>query len=297
VGDPPADHDGSVPARVEAVMGWGGRHRRDLPWRRTRDPWAVLVAEVMLQQTQVARVEPRWSPWMSRWPTPTAQAAASQAEVVRAWQGLGYPRRARNLLLAAQRIVEGHHGSVPEEETALLALPGVGPYTARAVRVFAFELDEGVLDTNVGRVLARWHGARLRPADARRVADAQVPPGAGWAWNQTLLDLAATVCTKRAPSCEACPVPEWCAWAGSGLAPPDPAEGSAAVSRRQGRFEGSLRQARGRALRLLADGPLRAAEVRAGDELAAALTSLADDGLVVLAAEVWRLGGDGSGEP
>jgi A/G-specific adenine glycosylase len=257
----------------------------------------VLVAEVMLQQTQVARVEPRWSPWMSRWPTPTAQAAASQAEVVRAWQGLGYPRRARNLLLAAQRIVEGHHGSVPEEETALLALPGVGPYTARAVRVFAFELDEGVLDTNVGRVLARWHGARLRPADARRVADAQVPPGAGWAWNQTLLDLAATVCTKRAPSCEACPVPEWCAWAGSGLAPPDPAEGSAAVSRRQGRFEGSLRQARGRALRLLADGPLRAAEVRAGDELAAALTSLADDGLVVLAAEVWRLGGDGSGEP
>jgi A/G-specific adenine glycosylase len=291
VGDPPADHDGAVPARVEALMGWGGRHRRDLPWRRTRDPWAVLVAEVMLQQTQVARVEPRWSPWVSRWPTPAAQAATSQAEVVRAWQGLGYPRRARNLWLAARRIVEGHHGSVPEEEPALLALPGVGPYTARAVRVFAFELDEGVLDTNVGRVLARWHGTRLRPADARRVADAQVPPGAGWAWNQTLLDLAATVCTKRAPSCGECPVRGWCAWATAGCPAPDPAEGSAGVSRRQGRFEGSHRQVRGRVLRALAEGPLPAAEVAGGSELAAALDSLADDGLVEFVGERWCLRG------
>jgi A/G-specific adenine glycosylase len=285
------------------VLAWGDQHRRDLPWRATRDPWAVLVAEVMLQQTQVARVQARWSPWMGRWPTPAAQAAASQAEVLREWQGLGYPRRARNLWLAAQRIVEDHGGAVPEGEPALRALPGVGPYTARAVRVFAFEADEGVLDTNVGRVLARWHGDRLSSGQAQRAADAQVPAGSGWVWNQTLLDLAATVCTKRAPACGECPVRRWCAWGAAGCPAPDPAEGSAGVSRRQARFEGSQRQVRGRVLRALAEGPLsesvlverselaEGSVLARGSELAAALASLAEDGLVELVGAGWRLRG------
>ena len=144
------------------VLDWADAARRDLPWRRTRDPWSVLVAEVMLQQTQVERVVPRWHAFLERFPTTEACAAAPLADVLVEWSGLGYPRRARNLHLTAA-AVEASGGTIPDRLDALLGFPGIGPYTARAVLAFAFEQDVAVLDTNVGRVLARRAGRSLRP--------------------------------------------------------------------------------------------------------------------------------------
>jgi A/G-specific adenine glycosylase len=244
----------------EAVLAWGGLERRDLPWRRTRDPWAVLVAEVMLAQTQVARVVPRWTAFLDRWPAPAALAADPVSALLAFWQGLGYPRRAANLHRAAGVIVEQHHGAVPAALDDLLALPGIGRYTARAVLAFAFEQQVGVVDTNIARVLARHAGTRLTTAAAQRAADAWVPSGRSWEWNQTLMDLGARHC-RPVPDCERCPLAASCAWAGSGWTSPDPAERSAGVSRPQARYEGSDRQARGRLLRRLAGGPLDAAAV------------------------------------
>lgn len=159
--------------------------RRDLPWRATRDPWAVLVSELMLQQTQVARVVPRWEAFLARFPSAQACAAAPVAEVVQAWAGLGYNRRALNLHRSAQTVVDRHDSEVPRDLEALLALPGVGPYTARAVLVFAFEQDVGLVDTNAGRFLARAAmGRTLARGEAQSVADGLVPEGHGWAWGQ-----------------------------------------------------------------------------------------------------------------
>ncbi len=248
-------------SRHAELIGWWASERRDLPWRRTRDPWLVLVSEVMLQQTQVDRVLSYFKAFAERWPTPEQCAAAELADVLAAWQGLGYPRRARSLWRTAAIITEHHDGRVPADLEHLLALPGVGPYTARAVHAFAFGIDTGVVDTNVGRILARWTGRRLAPAEAQRIADELVPAGESWAWNQALMDLGAQVCTKRDPSCIRCPAQPWCAWAGEVLGSepsdrPDPADRSAGVSARQAPFEGSDRQARGRLLAALSDGPL-----------------------------------------
>ena len=158
-----------------AVMAWGLPLLRDLPWRATRDPWSILVAEVMLQQTQAARVAPRWTRFLERYPTPGACAAAPLADVLGEWQGLGYPRRARDLHRTARLVVEGHGGRLPDDLTALLALPGVGPYTARAVLAFAHGRDVGVVETNIARVLARTSGRRLTATAAQQLADAAVP--------------------------------------------------------------------------------------------------------------------------
>ncbi len=246
-----------VPTLADRLLQWGAETRRDLPWRRTRDPWAVLVSELMLQQTQVARVLPRYRDFLDRFPTPQACADAAPGEVVRRWDGLGYNRRALNLHRAAVVIVDEYGGRLPDDLEALLALPGVGPYTARAVLAFAFERDHGVVDTNAARVLARAvAGRRLGPREAQALADAQVPAGAAWAWNQAMLDLGATVCTKRSPRCERCPLQPACAWFSAGLAEPDPAVGSAGVSTPQARFEGSDRQGRGRLVQALRTGPL-----------------------------------------
>ena len=222
----------------QALLSWSARTRRDLPWRHTRDPWAILVSEVMLQQTQVARVVPKYHAFLERFPTAPACAASTVADVVREWAGLGYNRRALNLHRAAVAVVERHGGVFPDNLDALMALPGVGPYTARAVLTFAFGRDIGIVESNTGRVLARVAGRPLSPADAQRVADELVPEGEGWAWNQAMIDLGATVCLRRAPKCGECPVAVRCRW----HAGPDPA----APANKQSTFGGSDRQGRGR---------------------------------------------------
>jgi A/G-specific adenine glycosylase len=242
--------------RTETVLGWGAEHLRDLPWRRTRDPWAVLVSEVMAQQTGVDRVVPYYQRFLARFPTPVACAAAPAGDVVRLWAGLGYNRRALSLHRCAQVVVGQHGGRLPHHLAALLALPGVGPYTARAVLAFAYEREVGVVDTNVGRVLARWEGRTLRPTEAQLLADRLVPPGRAWGWNQAVMELGGTVCARRRPRCEACPVRPWCAWAAAGLPAPDPADGSAGVGTAQPGFDGSDRQGRGRLVEALCGGPV-----------------------------------------
>jgi len=239
---------------VEALHAWGERSLRDLPWRRTRDPWAVLVSEAMLQQTQVARVVDRYGPFLARFPTPAAMASAPLADVLDAWAGLGYYRRARDLHRAATAIVALHHGRVPETLTELMALPGIGAYTARAVLALALEHDHGVVDTNAARVLARAvTGAPMTAAAVQRLADDLVPPGTAWLHNQTLLDLGATICTARSPRCDVCPLRSPCAWHRDGG--DDPARTTAGTSRPQAPFAGSDRQGRGRLLAALRDAP------------------------------------------
>ena len=236
-----------------ALVHWAQRGRRDLPWRSTRDPWAVLVSETMLQQTQVARVAPKYDEFLCRFPTVTSCASARVSDVVDAWAGLGYNRRAVYLHRLAVAVVDRHGGQIPDDLDALLALPGIGQYTARAVLTFAFERDVGVVDTNIGRVMARIAGVRLDRRTAQSLADRLVPAGAGWGWNQSLLDLGAKVCAAQSPRCDECPVHAECAWRREG---PDPSRLSAGVSRGQSRFAGSDREGRGRLVDELRRGPL-----------------------------------------
>jgi A/G-specific adenine glycosylase len=257
------------------VLAWGLPRLRDLPWRRTRDPWLVLVSEVMLQQTQALRVIPKWESFRAAYPTPTACAAAPLGDVLRLWQGLGYPRRARDLHRAAGVIATVHGGEVPDELDALLSMAGIGPYTARAVLAFAFGRDVAVVDTNIARVLARSAGERLSAVSAQRLADRHVPSGLGWAWNQALMDLGASVC-RPTPRCEWCPLAATCVWSRSGSPLPDPAAGSAGVSRQQRPYAGSDRQARGDVLRAVATGA-----AWRGDFRTDIIDSLVRDGLVV----------------
>ena len=224
-----------------ALLAWFDENRRPLPWRETSDPYAILVSEVMAQQTQVDRVVPRWERWLERWPTVDALAAASAADVIREWQGLGYNRRALSLHRAAQHVAA--HGW-PDE---LTELPGVGRYTADAVACFAFGRDVLPVDVNVRRV-------RERTGHAFGSADAQA-----------LMDLGATVCLARIPRCEVCPLTAGCPSRGRRFEP----------LRKQGPFEGSFRQRRAATLRLVADAETALAEL---DEDAVA--SLAKDGLV-----------------
>ena len=219
--------------QATALLAWFAEHARDLPWRRTRDPYAILVSEVMLQQTQVARVLERYPAWLERWPTPASLASAPAADVLRAWSGLGYNRRALNLQNAARRVVE--LGEFPREIAELERLPGVGPYTARAIACFAFGAQVTALDTNVRRVLERSLGT----------SDVQPPAGRAWDWNQALFDLGAHVCLGRVPRCDRCPLAASCPTRGQTFAP----------LRRQSRFEGSRRQRRAVLVRELAEGP------------------------------------------
>jgi A/G-specific adenine glycosylase len=239
------------------LLAWFRERGRDLPWRRTRDPYAILVSEVMLQQTQVARVVPRYLAFLERWPTADALAAASSGDVIREWQGLGYNRRALNLHRAAQRIVaEGW----PDE---LTDLPGVGRYTADAIARFAFEFPVLPVDTNVRRVVERT-GGDFGPASAH-----------------ALMDLGAIICLARIPRCDACPLAERCPSRGRRY----PAE------RRQSRFEGSFRERRAGTLRRVAARALPATELDPE-----ALSSLAADGLVEVRHGYAALPGDSGTE-
>lgn len=238
-------------AAVDRLIGWFREEGADLPWRRTRDRYAVLVAEAQLQATPVARVLAYYEPWMQRWPTAAALAAAPLGEVLAAWQGLGYPRRARNLHSAARRIAEE---GWPER---LADLPGVGPYTAAAIRCFADGEPVLPVDTNVARILARrfpggWPGT---------------PAGAGWEVGQALMDLGRLCCTAKAPGCARCPLGPGCPAADTGrvveMTP---------VRRPQGRYEGSMRQRRGALLKALAEGR----PVAMADDAEAAASLVAD---------------------
>jgi len=286
------DQNAARPLPV-ALLARGRLRLRDLPWRRVRDPWAILVSEVMLQQTRVERVVDRWPRFLERFPTPAACAAAASGDVIAEWLGLGYNRRALHLHGAATAVVDRHGGVVPDTLDGLLALPGVGPYTARAVLAFAHEVDVAVVDTNVARILARWTGRRLTAGEAQALADASVPEGEGWAWNQGILDLGATTCMARGPQCDDCPLAPGCAWRGRG---PDPAVGSAGVARRQAPFEGSDRQGRGRLVARLADGPVADSDLATvmgwpddPDRAHRVATGLVADGLVVNASGGYAL--------
>jgi A/G-specific adenine glycosylase len=278
----------------ESVFSWVTPRLRQLPWRDTRDPWLVLVSEVMLQQTGVHRVLPKWEAFVAEFPRADECARAPLGDVLRLWQGLGYPRRARNLHEAAKAIVSEHGGVVPSSLEGLMGLPGVGPYTARAVLAFAFEADAAVVDTNIARVLARHHGRTLKAREAQTLADAWVPSGEAWLWNQALMDLGATVCRPR-PMCEVCPVAFTCAWRGGGAGDgDDPSVGSAGVSVSQPRFEGSDRQARGRLMKALSELPVSVGAVSVVMDRPANVTSrLVDDllreGLIVRDGDELRL--------
>ena len=243
---------------VDTLLAWGLGSLRDLPWRRTRDPWTILVSEVMLQQTSVARVLPKFEAFMDRFPTPHAMAAAPLGDALALWSGLGYPRRCRNLHAAATAIVRAHGGSVPTGLDELLALPGVGAYTARAVACFAHGEVVAVVDTNVARMLSRLTGEPMKAGHLQQVADDLVPRDAAWEWNQIVMDFGARQCVARAPKCADCVLVAGCSWRGEGE---DPARGSAMVSRPQARFEGSDRQARGRAVRAVVEGASRHRDV------------------------------------
>jgi A/G-specific adenine glycosylase len=282
---------------VHPLLSWWERNGRDLPWRRTRDPWAVLVSETMLQQTQVPRVESRYPAFLTEFPTAAACAAAPAGDVVRAWAGLGYNSRALRLHQCATAVVERHGGALPDDLDALLALPGIGPYTARAILVFAFERDIGLVDTNAGRFLSRAGAGRaVDKREAQELADSLVPPGQGWAWGQAVFDLGALVCTRRAPRCDECPIVRECRWAQAGFPVPDPVVGSAGISGGQSRFEGSDRQGRGRLVDALRVGAVALADLPAvmgwpDDALRAGRVAetLVRDGLAVADGDLLRL--------
>jgi A/G-specific adenine glycosylase len=270
----------------ERLLGWYDVAARELPWRAAdASPWAVLVSEVMLQQTPVARVLPVWAAWLERWPTPADCAQASPADVVRAWARLGYPRRALRLRECAIACVEHHDGRVPWEHANLLALPGIGTYTAAAVAAFAFGERVAVVDTNVKRVRNRADAGvdDPRPVTAadRAAVTGVLPAAAAPRWSVAVMELGALVCTARRPACARCPIHADCRWLAAGAPPWD---GPKVLP--QG-YAGTDRQVRGRllgALREAAD-PVPPGDLRllwADDEQRdRALASLLADGLAV----------------
>lgn len=243
-------------AVLATTMGrWFADNGRELPWRRPgTTAWGVLVSEVMSQQTPVARVAPIWTEWLNRWPTPTDFAAAATADVLRAWGRLGYPRRALRLHECANAVVERHGGRIPDDVDALLALPGIGTYTARAVAVFAYRQRHPVVDTNVRRVVARWAHAKPDAGHATTTADlrdteALLPtdPGAAADLSIALMELGALVCTARTPRCDQCPIAADCGFLVSGVTLPE------GPSRKPQRYHGTTRYVRGQIMALLRD--------------------------------------------
>ena len=266
-----------------SLLAWHGQHRRQFPWRSTRDPWSILVSEVMSQQTQIDRVAARYVDFLERFPTPATTATATTAELLTAWSGLGYNRRALNLQAAAKLIARD---GWPTTAAGLEALPGVGPYTAAAVACFAFDEQIAAVDTNVKRILSRWAGESLAGQALDQEANRRLPHGRARDWNSALMDFGALVCKPR-PQCAACPVVEQCGDP-SVYVPPA----------RQPKFEGSVRQARGAVIKVLIDGHAR----RLGDLQAAtghdlhrletAVTALCADGVVCSGTDGYVLAGD-----
>jgi A/G-specific adenine glycosylase len=269
------------------VLDWYADHARDLPWRGPgATPWAVMVSEFMLQQTPVARVLPVFDSWMTTWPTPADLAAAPSGEAVRAWGRLGYPRRALRLHAAATAIVDRHHGEVPPGYDELIALPGVGDYTASAIASFAFGGSHAVLDTNVRRVFARAVSGVEFPATAvnkpeRVLAESLVPDEEPATWAVAVMELGALVCTAATPRCHSCPISDRCAWNLAGRPAYD------GPPRRGQAWAGTDRQVRGRLMAVLrdAEGSVTRARLDAvwpePGQRDRALQSLLADGLLV----------------
>jgi A/G-specific adenine glycosylase len=251
-------------AARRCITGWYQSNGRQLAFRASAEPWGVLVSEVMLQQTQVARVEPAWTRFMAQFPTPSDLAAAAPADAIRAWSGLGYNRRALNLWRAAGQIVERHRGCVPDRLDDLLALPGVGAYTARAVAAIGFGVPVAAVDTNVRRVVLRLHG-ESDPRLAQTLADALVDPDAPDRWTHAVMDIGATLCRPNAPCCSACPLASMCVFAAAqrgvvvGDAPvvmsSDPARSSRTARGTLPPFEQTSRWLRGRIVDRLREAP------------------------------------------
>jgi A/G-specific adenine glycosylase len=282
----------SGPAPTRSLLAWWaasgiGAERDSLPWRAaTADPWLVLVSEVMLAQTQARRVAERYPAFVERFGSPAAMASEPLGEVLRAWQGLGYPRRAARLHQCAGILVSTYAGEVPRDLAGLLALPGIGPYTARAVLAFAYDEHTMPVDTNIGRVLARVAGHSLTRAEAQAMGDSMACEGRRGAL--ALMDLGATVCRPRVPRCDWCPLRADCRWAGTKV--PDPAASSAAAPRAQAPFAGSDREGRGRLLRAAGVHPVTDPAAAAGwpDDPQRALrvvASLVSEGLLSIDGE------------
>jgi A/G-specific adenine glycosylase len=285
---PPASHALPADARA-AVLAWFDARGRALAFRGTRDPYAILVSEVMAQQTQISRVVEAWSRFLERFPTVTALAAASPANVLRAWRGMGYDRRALNLRRAAEVIVAEHDGQVPRDLAVLERLPGIGPYTARAVASIAFGAAVGAVDTNVRRVLGRALGGPdgLAPTQVQAAADSSVDPVRPGDWTHAVMDVGATLCRPARPRCDECPLRPWCQFAGS----PAPARSRSRATSRTAPtpFHATTRWLRGRIvdrLRDVEDASWVAVEAPIGDHdevaIEAALSALARDGIVEL---------------
>jgi A/G-specific adenine glycosylase len=239
------------PALRDAVLAWYEATGRRLAFRATDDPYAVLVSELMAQQTQAERAADAWTAWMARWPTVADLAAARVADVLRAWAGLGYNRRALSLHRAATVIVTEHQGRVPDTVEGLQALPGVGPYTARAVAAIAFGRPVGAVDTNVRRVLGRVAAGgpeTLTPAAMQGLADAVVPPERAAAWTHALMDVGARLCRPARPRCADCPATPWCRYAAGERAASAGPRPRARAGRAQPAFPATTRWLRGRVL-------------------------------------------------
>ncbi|MEJ5928998.1 A/G-specific adenine glycosylase [Corynebacterium sp. H128] len=270
------------------LIAWFRANGREIVWRNPRtSAWGILLSEVMSQQTPVARVEPIWQEWISRWPTPAAFAQATPAEVLRGWGKLGYPRRALRLLECAQVIVEKHRGEVPQSVPELLALPGIGDYTARAVAAFAYGQSVPVVDTNVRRVYRRLIDAQYLPGTARKSELAEVatllPTTDAPEFSVALMELGALICTST-PKCDICPVRDLCAWQQAGCPEPSAAE-LAKAKRRVQKFTGTDRQVRGLIMAVLREAvlpvPMTTIDVvwPDADQRSRALFSLVEDGL------------------
>jgi A/G-specific adenine glycosylase len=270
----------------DAVLDWFAHNARELPWRNDASAWAVMVSEFMLQQTPVSRVLPVFAVWTRRWPTPSALAAEPPGEAIRAWGRLGYPRRALRLHAAAVAIVAEHGGDVPSDHASLLALPGIGSYTAAAIASFAFGQRHVVLDTNVRRVFARVRDGVALPSPSlsasERETASQLLPGPPDAsrWAAGTMELGAVVCTARSPRCEECPVRDLCRWRALGYPAYDGPKRPAQT------YDGTDRQCRGRILQLLRDAhrPVAKAAIDRVWEQAGqrerALDGLVADGLI-----------------
>jgi A/G-specific adenine glycosylase len=292
----PEAGDTVAPDLREAILVWYAARARSLPFRATTYPYAILVSEAMAQQTQAARAGEAWTGFMARFPTVEALAAAPLADVLRAWHGLGYNRRALNLWRAAGRIVAEFGGEVPADLAALESLPGIGPYTARAVGAIAFGMPVGAVDTNVRRVLGRivaGDARALGPAELQRLADAAVPAGRAGEWTHAMMDIGATVCHPRSPDCAACPARGWCRFAreaGAEERTGRAARTTATASREtQAPFHTTSRWLRGRILdrlREASNGDWVALDAPLGEHDLGAVTvavqALAKDGLLEL---------------